>query len=118
MWLTETDWHHHHGRVQFDGKWIPREEWHRLEEERAGLLERTAAESAIKSAAKRRVDPSVAEAAIAEFRELPESLRRYTLAKSLESPSSRCRQLAVRLTAELDGNNRVILRTASPDFGG
>ena len=104
LWLTEADWHHHHGRLKWNGEWISQEEWHRREEERIGLLERSDAIGMIESASKKGIKPEQSKAVIAEFRQLPESLRRYTLAKSLDSRSARQRQLAIRLTGELSGN--------------
>ena len=104
LWLTEADWHHHHGRVKWNGEWISQEEWHRREEERIDLLERSDAIGMIETASKKAVEPGDSEEVITKFRQLPESLRRYTLAKSLESRSARQRQLAIRLTGELSGN--------------
>ncbi len=114
LWLTEADYQHHIGNVEYKGKWIPVAEWERLEIQDADLLERASARDALETAADGRTPIEVrrGEVALSEFRAAPESLRRYTLAQTLKSPRPRRRQLAVRLTGELSGRKPIQTLTA------
>ena len=114
LWLTEADYQHHLGNVEYQGKWVPAAEWERLALAEADLLERAAVTDALRTAANSRTPAQQKEAAAAliEFRAAPESLRRVTLAQNLKSPKPRLRQLAVRLTGELDGRKPIQSLTA------
>ena len=103
LWLTESDYQHHLGNVLFEGKWIPASEVEERIEQRESQAERDACQDALVLASRKRTSPEEAETAIAEFRQAPAALQRYTLAKGLESRNARVRQLAVRLTADLEG---------------
>lgn len=103
LWLTEADYQHHLGNVEHDGKWIPRAEWERLQEDAAGRAELVALESALETAARGEKEPEAAAAAMQTFRAAPEERRRYALAHALGSPDHRTRQLAVRASGELTG---------------
>ena len=104
LWLTEEDYQHHLGNVLHDGKWIPVDEWERIQIEESDAIERATVEDALETAARRSTRPDDAAAALEEFRAAPESLRRLVLARTLKSHHARRRQLAVRLTGELDGH--------------
>lgn len=107
LWLTEAEWHRHHGRVEHDGKWIPEEEWERLVAEEESLAELDAAEDALETAARADRDPEAARVAYEKFASLPAERKRYALAKGLEAKETRVRQMAVRLTGELEGRKPI-----------
>jgi len=117
LWFTEAEFQHHQGNVEHEGKWIPRAEWERLQEESADRAVLEAARSAIHEAARSEAKPEEAAAALAAFRSSTEGVQRYALARSLGDKDHRTRQLAVRLTGELPGKRpaQSITRVAVSD---
>ncbi len=103
LWLTEADYQHHLGNVEHEGRWISVAEMERLQEAAADHRELAAAEAALRTASRADREPEAAAAALAEFRQLPESQKRYALARGIRADEARARQFAVRLTGELEG---------------
>lgn len=102
LWLTEEEYRHHHGQVRDGSEWISREEWERRQRARSDARELDEVEDALETAA--RAGSSVEEvgAALTRFRAASPELRRWALPRALQSPRARLRQLAVRLTGELE----------------